>query len=67
MSNLRVQLSITKTQEFKPINIKLEFSINTQEELDNWKKECEIGVLCDFSTEYSGLLYDVFKQLRKIK
>jgi hypothetical protein len=67
MKNNRVKLTKTDVQEFKPIQIKLEFEIKTQKELEDWKLECSEGTIYHFSTQFSHLMFDVINSLNSIK
>ena len=62
MSNVRV--SVTDNNDFRPIDIKIELSIKTKQELMDMKYEFSEGDFEVFTTQFSNILYDVIDGLK---
>ena len=59
-----MKLTTNKNEMFKPIKVAIEFEIKTAEELNNLRDEFYDGVLSEFTTAYSKIIYDLLVKLR---
>lgn len=57
--NKNIKLTKSAIREFEPITYSLEFTVNSQEELNELKNEFTEGLLDDLYTDYSILMYDI--------
>jgi len=63
MGNVKITTNKNRVK-FNPIKVNIEFSIDSSTELRELKNEFEEGVLQEFTTSYSVMLYDIFDELR---
>ena len=65
-TNKRVKLKTTPEREYQPIKVTLEFTIETKQELFDFREEFKGGEMKGFNTSFSGLIYDIFRELKTI-
>lgn len=69
MNKTKIKVTTNAVEVFKPINVKIEFTIDSKEQLEYLRQEFTDGVFAphgDFYTDYSHIAYDVMKSLKKI-
>jgi hypothetical protein len=62
------EIKLTKTgeQKFTPIKVNIEFTINSQLELDDIREEFISGEFDEITTQYSSKLYDILYKLKEL-
>lgn len=58
-----IKIEVKDSNEFKPIDIHLTLTLKAKEELQDILKEFEEGEFENFTTQYSGVLYEALSAL----
>jgi hypothetical protein len=66
MKNLVKVTIVDQEVAFQPVDVKLEFTVRSQGELENLRDEFEEGEFADFTTSHSLLLFDILTAIKKL-
>ena len=66
MRKNNVKMTINDSNTFKPIKVKLEFTIKTKEQLDNLRLEFSEGIVRDNYSDCSYIFSDIVEKLKEL-